>query len=208
MCLLYGTVIKTIADSMLIALEPAGTFSQSYGLGCGFLSMFGTGWTSVSLIVCVQMACADEDLGMATLILGSVRAIGGSAAVTIYSTLLSNTMSAEAGPAVAKAVLPMGFTMEGLPALVVDLINENVVEAAALPGMTTAMLDAARRGLENAWTLGFHKMYIAAASAAAVSVVAAAFSRDVTQRMVGAAGEQVAVQLENDMGAEKKNHVA
>src|ERR1700753_885909 len=77
LCLVYGTVIKTIADYCLVLIQPSGIHAKSFGMGIGCLSMFGTGWTSVSLIVCVQLACADQDIGMATLILGAVRAVGG-----------------------------------------------------------------------------------------------------------------------------------
>jgi len=114
LCLLYGTIIKTIADYSLVLIQPKGIHSKSFGMGIGFLSMFGTGWTSVSLIVCVQLACADEDIGMATLILGAVRAVGGSVAVTIYSTLLNGVMKKYSGPIVGAAVVPLGYPKEAL----------------------------------------------------------------------------------------------
>jgi hypothetical protein len=53
-CLIYGTAIKTIADYSITLIEPSGHHAIPFGLGIGFLSMIGTGWITVSLIVCVQ----------------------------------------------------------------------------------------------------------------------------------------------------------
>jgi len=194
LCLVYGTVIKTIADYSLILLQPSGMHAKQYGMGIGFLSMFGTGWTSVSLIVCVQLCCADEDIGMATLILGAVRAVGGSVAVTIYSTILNGVMKKDAGQLVGAAVVPLGFPVADLGPLIINLINENVEVAAHLPGVTPAILHAARESLKLAWSKGFHNLYLAAASFSAVSIVAALLSKDVSSNMTN----HVAVRLQNE----------
>jgi len=194
LCLVYGTVIKTIADYCLVLIQPSGIHSKGFGMGIGFLSMFGTGWTSVSLIVCVQLACADEDIGMATLILGAVRAVGGSVAITVYSTIINRVLKEDAGLNIAKAVMPLGYPESGLPSLVVELINENVEVARALPGVTGVILDAAREALKVTWTKAFHQLYIAAASFSAVSIVAAFFSKDVSNNMT----DHVAVRLANE----------
>jgi trichothecene efflux pump TRI12 len=194
LCLIYGTIIKTVADYFLVLIEPTGIHSKAYGMGIGFLSMFGTGWTSVSLIVCVQLCCPDEDIGMATLILGAVRAVGGSVAVTIYSTLVNGVMKHNAGKVVGAAVVPLGYPAESLEPLIVNLINENVEAAASLPGVTNTVLQAARFALQSVWSTGFHKVYLAAASFSAVSILAAFLSEDVSHNMT----DHVAVRLVNE----------
>ena len=163
-------------------------------MGIGFLSMFGTGWTSVSLIVCVQLACEDEDIGMATLILGAVRAVGGSVAVTIYSTLLSSVMKAEAAKRIGQAVVPLGYPISGIGPLTIQLINENIDIASKLPGMNEAILDAARLALQQTWNKAFRHVYLAAGSFSAFSVVAALLSKDVSYNMT----DHVAVKLQNE----------
>lgn len=193
-CLIYGTLIKTIADFCITMIEPYGAHSIPFGMGIGFLSMIGTGWTTVALIVCVQLACEDKDLGLATLLLGAVRAIGGSVAVTIYTSLLNNTMTKQAGPTIGKAVVPLGFPKEGLGKLIYELINENIPAAAKLPGVTPKILQAARDGLKATWTVGFHKVYLCAASFAAAALVVALFTEDVSGNMT----RHVAVRLENE----------
>jgi len=198
LCLIYGTVFKTIADYTLASLiEPSGPHSIPFGLGIGFLSMVGTGWTTVSLIVCVQLAVPDKDLGLATLLLGAVRAVGGSVAITIYSSLLTNTLAKYAGATIAEAVIPLKIPLTSIKPLVLDLINENIPAAAAIPGVNAEILHAAREALKGVWTKGFHKVYLTAASFAAASLVAALISKDVSHNMT----EHVATRLRNDKSA-------
>jgi hypothetical protein len=120
---------------------------------------------------------------MATLILGAVRAVGGSVAVTIYSTLINGVMKHDAGKVVGNAVVPLGYPAESLESLIVNLINENVDAAANLPGVTSAILQAARFALQNVWSKDFHKLYLAAASFSAISVLVAFLSEDVCHNM-------------------------
>jgi hypothetical protein len=58
----------------------------------------------------VQLGAKDEDIGLATGLLNSVRAVGGGVGVTIYSSLLKNriasTWAVDIGDAVVKAGLP------------------------------------------------------------------------------------------------------
>jgi hypothetical protein len=163
-------------------------------MGMGFISMFGTGWTSVSLIVCVQLACADENIGMATLILGAVRAVGGSVAITVYNYLVTVVMKTDSGPKVGAAVVPLGYPESGLKALIENLIGENYDVAAKLPGVTPEILHAAREALKLVWAKGYHRVYLASAIFSAVSIVAAIFSKDVRYNMTN----HVAVRLTNE----------
>jgi trichothecene efflux pump TRI12 len=193
-CLTWGTVFKTVADYPMVLVAPTGAHTKAYGMGLGFLSMFGTGWTGVALLVCVQLDCRDADIGMATLVLGAVRAIGGSVAITIYSTILNNALTKYAGVYVAKAVIPLGYSITGLEALALSIINEDYTGAQKLPGVTPAIYEAAKLAIEKAWTKGFHQIYICSASFAAASIIAAALTRDVSKNMT----DHVAVRLLNE----------
>jgi hypothetical protein len=193
-CLTWGTIFKTIADYPMVLIAPTGAHTKSFGMGLQFLSLFGTGWTGVALLVCVQLDCRDEDIGMATLVLGSIRAIGGSVAITIYSTILNNAMAKYAGLYVAEAVIPLGYSPSALAPLVLSLINEDYTGAQNLPGVTQSIYEAAKLAVEQSWTKGFHNMYICSASFSAASIIAAALTRDVSKNMT----DHVAVRLLNE----------
>lgn len=58
----------------------------------------------------VQLGAKDEDIGLATGLLNSIRAVGGGVGVAIYSSLLNNriasTWAVDVGDAVVQAGLP------------------------------------------------------------------------------------------------------
>ena len=120
--LMYGSGLKMISDAVYTSLKP-NTFHLAMGMG--FVAMFGMGMSLVALIVC---ACSwrpdDAHIGLATLVLGSIRAIGGSVAVTIYTSIMQNTLKEDARPRVAKELGAIsGVTPEAIKELVPKLLG-------------------------------------------------------------------------------------
>jgi hypothetical protein len=150
--LLYGVTIKIAADAMFTLITPD---KLVLALVAGFVSMFGMGIVLVGVIVCVQLTCQDSHIGLATLVMSSIRSMGGSMAVTIYSSIMQNSMKEQAGPRVAKAVLPMGVPQTTLPMLIKLLMGNREKDAAKLPGVTAAVMKAAGTAIKWAWSVAF-----------------------------------------------------
>jgi hypothetical protein len=199
-CLVWGCIFKTAADYSLSLVSPTGPHSKSFGMGLFFLSLFGTGWTGIALLVCVQLDCADEDIGMATLVLGAVRAIGGAVGITIYSTILNNALMKYALQYVENQVVPLGLSSAFIGPLTYLLVNEDYSAAQTLTGVTEPIYNAAKLGIEQAWQKGFHNMYLCSGSFAAASIIAAALTRDVSKNMT----DHVAVRLLNEKSSVEK----
>jgi hypothetical protein len=151
MLLMYGATIKLISDAVFTTLTPS---KFSLALGMGFLAMFGMGMSLVALIVCVQLASDDKHIGLATLVLGSIRAIGGSVAVTIYTSIMQNTIKKDAPARVYIATARFGVTREILPTLVKLLVGGRFHDAEKL-GVPAAGVKAASDALKWTYTLVF-----------------------------------------------------
>lgn len=111
----------------------------------------------VGLIVCTQLTCRDEHIGLATLVLGSVRAMGGSVAVTIFTSVIQNTIKKDAGPRVAKVVMrpPYRVPLKQLPALIKLVVGGKDQKAAKLPGVSPEAVKATRQVLKWTWVLAY-----------------------------------------------------
>jgi hypothetical protein len=109
----------------------------------------------VSLIVCTQLTCNDRNIGLATLVLGSVRAMGGSVAVTIFSSIINTTLKKDGPVRVAKAVLPMGVPRAALSKLIPLVIGGKDELAAKIKGLNPAAVKATREALKWTWSLAF-----------------------------------------------------
>lgn len=68
------------------------------------------GATNCIATLIVQLGANDQDIGLATGLLNSIRGVGGGTGVAIYSSLLNNriasTWAADVGDAVVQAGLP------------------------------------------------------------------------------------------------------
>ena len=151
--LIYGSALKMISDAVYTTLTP-NTFRLA--LGMGFLGMFGMGMSLVALIVCVQLASDDEHIGLATLVLGSIRAIGGSVAVTIYTSIMQNTLKDDAGPRVREK-LPLSVTADALKQLVPKLLTGKELMQTNIPSVTPEALQLAKDTVKWTWALAFRQ---------------------------------------------------
>jgi hypothetical protein len=152
--LIYGSALKMISDAVYTTLTP-NTFRLA--LGMGFLGMFGMGMSLVALIVCVQLASDDEHIGLATLVLGSIRAIGGSVAVTIYTSIMQNTLKADSGPRVRDKLRPLGVTADALKQLVPKLLTGKELMQTNIPSVTPQALQLAKDTVKWTWALAFRQ---------------------------------------------------
>jgi hypothetical protein len=169
LCLLYGCLLKTIADALLTTITPI-SLPRAIGLSC--LSMAATGWVSVALVVCTQLACKDRNLGLATLLLSSARNFGGSIAVVVYASVLQHRVKEEAITRVVEAVVPLEFVVENILVLIENLGLGEGNEAVMLQQVGLDVWSAAMDAMKWAWAEGFRYLFAAAAGFSGVSLVA------------------------------------
>ncbi|KAF1986553.1 MFS general substrate transporter, partial [Aulographum hederae CBS 113979] len=191
LCLVYGCIFKIAADAGLSTLTP---YTVSRGLGISFLSMVGTGWLSVSLIVCVQLACEDKDIGLATLLLGAIRAVGGSVAITIYSTILNNKILKDGPLRIATAVVPKGLPLSSIEPFLMALQAQDEAALMQIPGITPDIIQTGVMAMRESFGVGFSYIYITSAAFAGAALIAALLTKDVRSNMT----DNVAVRLENE----------
>lgn len=75
------------------------------------------GATNCMGILITQLGARDEDIGLATGLVNSLRATGGAVGVAVYSSLLTNRISSTLGLSVATAVIDAGLPSASVPNL-------------------------------------------------------------------------------------------
>jgi hypothetical protein len=84
-----------------------------------------------------------------------VRSIGGSVAVTIYTSIMLNTVKEDAGPRIGEVVIPAGLPQSSLPPLVKLLLGGRPRDALKVPGVSPKILGIAVDAAKWSWTLAF-----------------------------------------------------
>ncbi|KAE9970013.1 hypothetical protein EG328_006520 [Venturia inaequalis] len=195
--LLFGTVLKIFTDIMYIFVTPSRLV---LALFAGFISNFGMGIVLVGVVVCVQLTCQDSHIGLATLVVGSIRSMGGSVAIIAYSSILQNTIKKEMVPRVEKAVAGLDVPKTTIPKLAGLLVGNREKDAARLPGVTEAVMKAAEQAIKWAWSVAYQHIYFAAIAFTCLGFVLAFFVPDVSEGLT----DSVAITLANDTAEKSK----
>lgn len=74
------------------------------------------GATNCMSILIVQLGASDEDIGLATGLVNSIRSTGGAIGVAIYSSLLTNRVSSTWARNIGRALLQAGLPATSLTA--------------------------------------------------------------------------------------------
>jgi hypothetical protein len=148
--LFYGACLKMIADGLFTTLDPTKLI---LGMGAGFLAMLGVGAVMLAVIVTVQLTCSDKHIGLATLILASVRSLGGAVSVSIYSAIMNNTLKKDAPVRIAAAASEL--SPEAVKSLVPVLMGGRSQEGLKIPGVTPEILSIAMEAIKWSWAAAF-----------------------------------------------------
>jgi hypothetical protein len=148
----YGASFKMIGDGLFSTITPNRFI---LALASGFIAMFGIGILMIASIVVTQLSCADKHIGLATLVLGSVRSIGGSLAVTIFSQVMHITVKEDAGTRIPTSIAEYNVPASSIPGLIKSMIGGRPKEALKLEGVTPEVLQAALLAIKWSWTTAF-----------------------------------------------------
>lgn len=130
----------------------------------------------------VQLGVAHEYLGIATALLVTSRAVGGSVTTTLYSALLSNYVSTHLGPDVATALAHNGVAISQLPA-VTEAIAEGSLTSPALVNISNTAIAAGLYASKVCFGEGFRLIYLVSITFGVLGLICAVFVNDVDHLM-------------------------
>ncbi|CAK7231301.1 hypothetical protein SBRCBS47491_007883 [Sporothrix bragantina] len=147
------------------------------------IGSFFVGYVELVTLTCAPMACAAEDIGLATGVLSSIRAAGGSLATAIYVTILDNKLDSYMPKDISAAALDSGLPESSLDAFVPAFTAGNTTALDAIPGVNSTILDAAALGLQQAYASSFKVVFLATIAFGACATIAALFAPNMEDKM-------------------------
>ncbi|KAF2744998.1 MFS general substrate transporter [Sporormia fimetaria CBS 119925] len=193
---LTASVTMMVVFGALLAL---GT-PQRKGLMIAFvfLCQTGFGWAQYLSIAFIQFGVPQVELGISGGLAGVARFAGGSIAISVYTTILTNVQSSNAA-----RLIPEYAIAAGLPASSAsDLLAAWPLGAEALekvPGITESVIAAAGAAFQRSYVIGLRTTALSSLSFGVLAIVACLFCNDIGKKM----DNKIEVFLENDENAEK-----
>ncbi|KAK7191532.1 hypothetical protein DPSP01_011049 [Paraphaeosphaeria sporulosa] len=166
-------ILSTMGTAFLAAeasLKPDGyaTF-----ITLGVLATFVIGWVDNISFPGVTLLWESQDIGLATGVLGSIRAIGGAVAQTVYVSILNNKIATYLPEFVAPAATNAGLPASSLPQLFAGITAGNFT---AVPGITPEIIAVTGAATQKAYIESFRIVFYATIPFGVLLIVFSALS--------------------------------
>ncbi|KAK7224986.1 hypothetical protein V2G26_012989 [Clonostachys chloroleuca] len=172
--LIFSTFAMVGFVSALASLTPA---DKNTGIALTILGPFFVGFIELASLALAPLFCAAQDIGLASGLLASIRSAGGSIAVTVYSTILTNRLSSTIPEIVVPAAEQAGLD----PSQVSSLLK--AVTAKNLSGFSSAIQAAVSGALPSAYAAAFKTVYLASLGFGGIAIVGCLFSKDAKEHL-------------------------
>ena len=175
--LIFSALAMVGFISSLAALTPS---TLNMGIAFTMLGPFFVGFIELASLALAPLFCNASDIGLASGLLASIRSAGGSVAVAVYTTILSNRLAStipnNIGPVAVEA---------GLPSDEISALSKAIRTGtwAKFPGLTPAISQAVARVLPEAYSQAFKTVYLASLGFGAIAIVGSLLSKDAKKHL-------------------------
>lgn len=135
------------------------------------LAGIGLGVLLPTLVVIAQLSTPRDLISIASGLLISTRAFGGTIGLAIYNAIFNSTLSSNIPTKIASVVLPLGLPSTSLGALISALTANDEEALANVPGITPQMIPVAGAALMDAYSVAFRNIWITAAGFSAFALI-------------------------------------
>ncbi|KAI0881601.1 trichothecene efflux pump [Annulohypoxylon maeteangense] len=150
------------------------------GIAFTMIGPFFVGVIEVCALALAPLFCRPVDIGLASGLLASIRSAGGSIAVAVYSSILSNRLETTVPANIGPAVVAAGLSEDKVPALVAAVLGSKL---ASFPGLTPEIQAAVASVLPTAYSQAFKTVYLASLGFGGIAVVGCLFSKDAQKHL-------------------------
>ncbi|KAF2814997.1 fungal trichothecene efflux pump [Mytilinidion resinicola] len=206
----YWTIISACGMvSFVSALASLTPSTKSMGIAFTILGPFFVGFIELAALSMAPLFCHAEDIGLSSGMLASIRAAGGSIAVAVYSTILTNRLSETIPSMVGGAAVAAGLPSSEVPAVLAAVSTGNLAE---VPGITTAVITAVAGSVPFAYAAAFKTVYLASLGFGGIAIIGSLFTKNPKKHLTNKIerrmhGKTIGGNLEHDHVAQEKDVV-
>jgi hypothetical protein len=155
----WQVIILSIMCTAFLGAE-AGLKIDGYAtfITLGVLATFVIGWVDNITFPGVTLLLEAQDIGLATGVLGSIRALGGAVAQALYVSILQTKVAEYLPKYVVPAVTSAGLPESEIPAIFAAITAGNFT---TVPGITPEIIAAAGAGTQKAYLESFRIVFYA-----------------------------------------------
>ncbi|KAF2836149.1 fungal trichothecene efflux pump [Patellaria atrata CBS 101060] len=144
----WQCIILSILSTVFVGgLAALGQDTHALTIAFGVLGCFAIGWIDNIAFPGITLVMEPQDIGLATGVMGSIRALGGAVSQAIYVSILINKSGEYIPSYVTSAATSAGLPAHSIPALLAGVSTGNFT---AVPDVTPAVLEATGKAITEA----------------------------------------------------------
>lgn len=182
-------ISSCLACAFATALCAITETSHAFTIAMGVLACVSIGYIDNITFPGVTLVVDPPDIGLATGVLGSIRALGGAVAQSLYVTILTNKVTAYLPEEVVPAATKAGLPASSITALFAGL---TAGDFSKVPGISTEIIVAVSAAVKHAYIRSFHMVFYATIPFSVLLILAACFVPDMDKYL----GDNVAKKLQ------------
>lgn len=168
-------ILACLSTAFVGSLAALGPDTHTFVITMGTLGCFVIGWIDNITFPGVTLVIEPQDIGLATGVLGSIRALGGAVAQALYVSILINKSTENIPKNVIPAATGAGLPASSLPDLFKGITLGNFT---AVPGITPAVIAATGAAVQDAYVTTFHYIFYATIPFGVLLIVSCVFIPD------------------------------
>lgn len=172
--LIFSTFAMVGFVAALASLTPA---HKNTGIALTILGPFFVGFIELASLALAPLFCKAQDIGLASGLLASIRSAGGSVAVAVYTTILSNRLTTTIPANVLPAAEAAGLEPSQGAALLGAVTKGN------LTAYSAPIRLAVTEALPDAYAQAFKTVYLASLGFGAIAIIGCLFSKDAKKHL-------------------------
>ncbi|KAL4951852.1 fungal trichothecene efflux pump [Aspergillus filifer] len=150
-------IASLLSLAFITPLSAFGPDTWSMTIALGTLGCIAIGYIDNISFPGVTLLVEPQDIGLATGVLGSLRALGGAVAQAVYTSVLDNKLNDNIPKYVGPAAISAGLPESSLPAFLEALSASTSAEG--IPGATNSVIAAAQAALKIAYSQSFRILF-------------------------------------------------
>lgn len=154
--------------------------TKNTGIALTILGPFFVGFIELVSLALAPLFCKPSDIGLASGLLASIRSAGGSVAVAVYTTILSNRLATTLPETIGPAATDAGLPSSQIGALVAAVKAGTL---ATFPGITPAIQTAVAAVLPTAYSEAYKTVYLASLGFGGIAIMGCLFAKDAQKHL-------------------------
>jgi hypothetical protein len=171
----YQTVIAACLSFAFVSSLSSisqGDSGHSAFIALGVLACVSIGFVDNITFPGVTLVIEPQDIGLATGVLGSIRAAGGAIAQALYVSVLDNKIAAYLPANVAPAAVKAGLPESSLPQLFAGITAGNF---SAVPGISPSIIEVVGQAVTDSYIHSFKIVFYVTIPFSVILITAACF---------------------------------